>query len=530
MAEHILTRRQVLVAGAAAGALALTGCGGRGGGSRPAGAGAPTDESTPQRGGELRIPLTQEPIAPAFDMGTRAAGSVGTAAISTLAYNGLVEVVDGEVVPQLALSWEQPEPTRYVLELRTDVEFHDGTPFDAAAVKANFDRRMAPGSDAVNLPPFLESVAVLGSHQVEFTLAQPAAAFLASLRRGRMMMMSPTAVEAYADSDPFKASVGTGPYAFREYRPGDRIGLERFDGYWAETNYLDAITFTIIPTTSTQIQAFLNGEFDLISVVPAQVNQLTRDPDVVIHEFVGNTFNYLTFNQGRAPFDDPDVRRAFSAALDREGIAQGVYNGYAEPASGPFSPAIGDAYQDLSDVVAQSYAPDEARELLRKAGFDTGTAVRFDSFTQAPWGSEADAMEAQLEEIGLDIQLEKQDFGSWADLIYTARDFTMFNSGQTTRTVDPDEVIYPLAHSTGDLNVFGLADPELDALLDQARAEGDPGVRAELYHDIARNVAENAHAAFTVWPKEIMAAGSKLKGLTFYAGGTHAAEGCWLSS
>lgn len=529
MVEHTLTRRQVLVAGAAAGALALTGCG-SGGGTSSRGTSAPQDEGTPQRGGELRIPLTQEPIAPAFDMGTRAAGSVGTASLSTLAYNGLIDVVDGKVVPQLAQSWEQPSPTRYVLDLRTDVEFHDGTPFDAAAVKANFDRLLAPGSEAVNLPPFLESVAVLGPHQVEFTLAQPAATFLGSLRRGRVMMMSPTAVAEFAQSDPFKASVGTGPYVFSEYRPGDRIRLERFDGYWAETNYLDAITFTIIPTTSTQIQAFLAGEFDLIGVVPAQVGQVTRDPNVVIHEFVGNTFNYLTFNQGIAPFDDPDVRRGFSAALDREGIAQGVYNGYAEPASGPFSPAIGDAYQDLSDVVAQSYAPEEAAEFLRGAGFDLGTSVRFDSFTQAPWGAEADAMQAQLQEIGLSIDLQKQDFGSWADLIYTAKDFTMFNSGQTTRTVDPDEVIYPLVHSKGDLNVFGLADPELDSLLDQARVEADPGIRAEMYHDIARNVAENAHAAFTVWPKEIMAASQNVKGLTFYAGGTHAAEGCWLSS
>lgn len=385
-------------------------------------------------------------------MGTRAAGSVGTAAISTLAYNGLVEVVDGEVVPQLALSWEQPEPTRYVFDLRTDVEFHDGTPFDAAAVKANFDRLMAPGSDAVK-PAAVPGVGDGARRPPGRVPAGPA---------GRR-------VPRVAAPRPGDDDVAHGRRAVRADRPVQglrrhralpvqRVPAGRPDRaravrrLLAGTNHLDAITFTIIPTTSTQIQAFLNGEFDLIGVVPAQVGQVTRDPSVVIHEFVGNTFNYLTFNQARAPFDNPDVRRAFSAALDREGIAQGVYNGYAEPASGPFSPAIGDAYQDLSDVVAQSYAPDEARRWLQQSGFDTGATVRFDSFTQAPWGSEADAMTAQLQEIGLDIKLEKQDFGSWADLIYTAKDFTMFNSGQTTRTVDPDEVLYrwrtPAATST----------------------------------------------------------------------------------
>ena len=207
-----------------------------------------------------------------------------------------------------------------------------------------------------------------------------------------------------------------------------------------------------------------------------------------------------------------------------------MYGGYATPASGPFSPAIGDAHEDLSDVVAQSFAPDEARKFLKRAGFDFSGGVRFDSFTQAPWGQEADAMAAQLEDIGVRVALEKQDFGSWADLIYTAKKFTMFNSGQTTRTVDPDEVYHPLVHSAGDLNVFGLKDPALDALLDKARVESDRALRAEMYHDIARNVAENAHAAFTVWPAEMIAASPRVKGLAFSAGGTHAAEGCWLSS
>ncbi|NED96287.1 ABC transporter substrate-binding protein [Phytoactinopolyspora alkaliphila] len=529
MAEVALSRRNVLIGGAAA-VFGLTACGRQAGPTGSAGA-SPRAEADPQRGGELRIPLTQEPIAPAFDMGTQAAGSVGTAALSTLAYNGLIEVEDGgKIVPQLAESWEQASPTRYVFDLRKDVTFQDGTPFDADAVKANFDRRMAPDSTAVNLPPFLEEVNVLGPHQIEFILAKPTATFVASLRRGRVMMMSPTAVEQWADTDPFRASVGTGPYQFVEYRSGDEIRLERFDEYWAETNYLDAITFKIVPSTSTQIQAFLNDEFDVIGVVPDQVSQVQRRADAVLHEYTGNTFNYLTFNQARAPFDNVDVRRGFSAAIDREGIAAGVYGGYATPASGPFSPAIGTAHQDLSDIAAQVYDPDQARQFLDSAGFDFAERIRFDAFTQDPWSKEADAIEAQLGEIGVQVGLEKQDFGSWADLIYTAKEFWMTNSGQTTRTVDPDEALYPLVHSTGDLNVSGIDDPDLDTMLDDARSESDEGIRAEMYHDIARYVADNAYAAFTVWPSEIAATSPRVQGYRFYPGGTHPVEGCWLSS
>ena len=526
MPRFTLTRRHALLAGAVG--LGAAACSSR----RPEGT-APNGsapEGEPQRGGELRIPVTQEPIAPAFDMGTAAASSVGTAAIATLAYNGLVEVDEGRIVPELAASWEQTSPTRYVLELRRDVQFHDGTPFDASAVKANFDRLLAPGSEGVNLPPFLESVETDGRYTVVMNLSRPAAAFLGSLRRGRVMMMSPTAVEKYAKDDPFKASIGTGPYAFAEYSAGNRIRLERNDDYWAEDNYLDAITMPIIPNTSTQIQAFLNGEFDLIGVVPAQVKQVMRREGTVLHEDIGNTFNYLSFNLLRPPFDNVDVRRAFSAALSREGIAKGVYAGYAQPASGPFSPAIGDSYEDLSDLPMQSYSPDEARQYLKKAGFDLGTKVPFSAFTQSPWSDEADAMTAQLEDIGISVDLSKEDFGSWAERVYTAKDFTLFNSGQTTRTVDPDEVIYPLVHSGGDLNVSGVNDASLDGMLDGARSEGDPQVRSEMYREIARVVAENAYAAFTVWPANLFASSPKLGGYKFSPGGTHPAAHAWLAS
>ncbi|HWM75834.1 MAG TPA: ABC transporter substrate-binding protein [Nocardioides sp.] len=520
-----LTRRHTLLAGAVA--LGLSACSSRRPDGSPGGSGP---GGKPQRGGELRMPVTQEPIAPAFDMGTAAASSVGTAAIATLAYNGLVEFRDGEVVPELATAWEQVSPTRYVLELRKGVEFHDGTPFDSAAVKANFDRLLDPDGDGVNLPPFLESVETDGTHTVVMNLGKPAASFLPSLRRGRVMMMSPSAVEKHAESDPFRASVGTGPYVFMEYAAGDSIRLERNDDYWAEDNYLDAITLPIIPNTSTQIQAFLNGEFDLVGVVPAQARQVLRREGAVLHEDIGNTFNYLSFNLARPPFDNIDVRRAFSAALDREGIAEGVYAGYAGPASGPFSPAIGEAYEDLSDLPMQSYSPDEARDYLSRSGFDTGSEVLFSAFTQSPWSEEADAMTAQLEEIGVAIDLNKEDFGSWAERVYTAKDFTMFNSGQTTRTVDPDEVIYPLVHSGGDLNVSGVSDDELDALLDRARAEADAGSRAEMYREVARMVADKAYAAFTVWPANLFVSGPGLGGYEFSPGGTHPAARAWLAS
>lgn len=231
------SRRTALVGTATALALILGGCSGA---AKDAGASSePTGE--PQRGGELRVSIGAEPIAPAFDMGTMAVTSVGTASIATLAYNGLVDFQDGQPVPELATAWKQTSPTQYVFTLRDGVKFTDGTPFDAAAVKFNLDRLLDPNGTGANLPPSLESVEVSAPNEVTMNLSAPAGGFVASLRRGRVMMMSPTAVAQYAKTDPFKASVGTGPYKFEEYKTGQYIRLVRNDEYWADDNYLDSI-------------------------------------------------------------------------------------------------------------------------------------------------------------------------------------------------------------------------------------------------------------------------------------------------
>ena len=114
----------------------------------------PSPPASRSGGGELRVSIGAEPIAPAFDMGTMAVTSVGHSIDrSTLAYNGLVDFKDGQPVPELATSWKQTSPTQYVFTLRDGVKFTDGTPFDAEAVKFNLDRLLDPNGTGANLPP-----------------------------------------------------------------------------------------------------------------------------------------------------------------------------------------------------------------------------------------------------------------------------------------------------------------------------------------------------------------------------------------
>ncbi|MCD2153810.1 MULTISPECIES: ABC transporter substrate-binding protein [Rhodococcus] len=519
------SRRTALIGTATALALVLGGCSGAakdaGASSEPAG--------EPQRGGELRVSIGAEPIAPAFDMGTMAVTSVGTASIATLAYNGLVDFQDGQAVPELATSWKQTSPTQYVFALRDGVKFTDGTPFDAEAVKFNLDRLLDPNGTGANLPPSLESVEVSAPNEVTMNLSTPAGGFVASLRRGRVMMMSPTAVTQYAKTDPFKASVGTGPYKFEEYKTGQYIRLVRNDDYWADDNYLDSIKISILPDPTTSMQAFVNGELDVLGVTPAQLAQVKSRGNSVIKTSISNTFNYVSFNQAVKPFDNVDVRRGFSAAINRDGIAQGIYQGYADPASGPLSPKIGDAYSDLSGLASQTFSTDKAKEFLKNGNFDFGTTVPFSTFTQAPFSTEADAVAEQLQNVGVKVDLSKEEFGSWAQKIYTAKNFTVMNSGQTTATVDPDEILYPLFHSKGDLNASSINDPELDKLLDAARAEQDPQQRAQMYQQASKLIADNAYAAFTVYPQKIAATSPSVGGYEFTEGGTNPLSRVWLA-
>jgi len=376
----------------------------------------------------------------------------------------------------------------------------------------------------------IDEIEVVDAHTIRFHLTAPFAPMLSNFRRSNLAIISPTAIQNFNEGDDFlTASIGTGPFKFVSYTRGDRVVLERNEEYYDGPAYLDGIEVLIIPEQSTALAAMQTGSLHYMMQTNQEFGpQIESNPDLQLLTTPSTILDYLAFNVTREPFTDKRVRQAFSMAIDREGIAEGIYKGLAVPAQAAFSPTLGAFFRDNSDIPYQTYDPEQAVALLEEAGFDFDQEIRFDTFTERPWGLVGDALVAQLTEIGVKLSVQKPDFNTFAAYFYDTKDFWLGNSAWTGGGVDPDSLIYKQFVTNGPSNVMGSSNAELDALLDQARMELDTELRADIYDQANRILMEECYVAFLVHPNLAEGMRNEVQGYVFrdeYAGSF---DGCWL--
>ena len=201
------------------------------------------------------------------------------------------------------------------------------------------------------------------------------------------------------------------------------------------------------------MQAFVNGELDVLGVTPAQL-RTSQKPRQLGHQDVDQQHVQLRqFQTRRSSLSTTSTYAAGSLQRSTVTVSHRAFTRDTPiRRAGPSARKSAHAYSDLSGLASQTFSTDKAKEFLKNGNFDLGTTVPFSTFTQTPFSTEADAVAEQLQNVGIKVDLSKEEFGSWAQKIYTAKNFTVMNSGQTTATVDPDEILYPLFHSKGDLN------------------------------------------------------------------------------
>lgn len=519
-----IDRRTVLQTGA--GALAVGASGGLISLRGPRAAHA----SEPKRGGVLRLSTSEEPFANAFD--SHRIISLLTLRVGYLAYNGLVNIDSNRnVVPDLAESWEQPDSQTYIFNLRQGVKFHDGTDFSANDVKFTVERILDPDTASPYVAEFneIDSVEVLSAYQVRVSMKRPFSPQLANFRRSIFPIISPTAIEKHMATDTLKGSIGTGPFKFVSYTRGDKVVLERNDDYWGGPAYLDGIEVHIIPEQSTALAALQTGGLDyMMQTNPEFADQIRANPDLQLLTTPSPIWDYVAYNVEREPFTDKRVRQAFSMAFDREGIAHGIYKGLAVPAHHAISPAFEAYHRENADIPYQYYDPERARSLLEEAGFDFDQTIRFDTFTERPWGLVGDACAAQLAAIGIKLEIVKPDFNTFAAYFYGTKDYWIGNSSWTGGGVDPDAMMYKQLVSGEVYNVGNYSNPEVDDLLKRARSEIDIPTRADLYNQANRICMEECPVAFLVFPNLVEGMRKDVMGYRFRDEFAGPMDECWL--
>jgi peptide/nickel transport system substrate-binding protein len=445
----------------------------------------------------------------------------------------------GQFVPGLAERWEiSPDGLAYTFHLRGDVVFHDGTPFNADAVRANLAYTLNPDNHsqkAASMLGPLESVEVLDEHTVVLHLSDPFAPLLDSLSQVYLGMASPAALDQWGPAEYSFHQVGTGPYRFVEYIPNDHLTLERNPDYaWGPSLYraqqatIERIVFTFYESEPTRALALQGGEVDVVGEVPPRdAARLAASGDFTLTPVAipGQPLEYF-FNTRQPPTDDLRVRQALIFAVDRDSIVQTVFGTYSPVAQGLLS-TVTPGYASGPEFAA--FDLDEARRLLREAGWEDhdgdGKLDRegqpFSLALVAPnWGSNpevAQLLQAAWEDLGAEVSLQvAAGFGPLREIqaagAYNAIGLNFFGT-------DPDQLRAFYA-SDGLYNWSGADDPEIDSLLDEAsRLPLDPTLRTERYRQLAARVRENALVLPIRDYVDLVVSSNRVQGLRFSAQG-----------
>ncbi|KAF1061244.1 ABC transporter substrate-binding protein [Variovorax sp.] len=396
----------------------------------PAAAQAQTG-ATPRKGGTLIVGLSGEPSV--FDPNRQF--SYETYRIDKHIYESLVAedlsrpFKEGppDVVPALAESWNiSVDATTFTFKLRRGVKFHDGSDFDAEAVRFNVRRFTDPAfefydtrSNATMKPVYggLKEVTVLDSHTVRFVFGHPYIDFLRLLPQGNFVsgIFSPAALRKHGQDGLAEHPTGTGPYRFVARVRNEKTELVRNPDYWGAKPHLDKLIFRPINDDATRLSALRSGQIDILSKIPADGVEGLRKAGFTIHDSPGANQLFLSWYFGNRFAKDKAVRQAFVKAIDREGLVKSLFRGLAFPSYSIFnwgSTAFDPAQKDAT------YDPEGARRLLANAGYKPGE-IEFSIITYTLQQPVIEWIQRDLAKVGVKINIVSLEWLTYASKLNT---------------------------------------------------------------------------------------------------------------
>lgn len=462
-------------------------------------AGESTEPEETDQPKDLIVGLAAEPVS----LDPHAANDGNSLYVMNAIYDTLVEQnTDLEIQPALAESLEQIEDTVWEAKLREDVTFHDGSPFNAEVVKANLDRVLDPelGSPLAFLFDMIESVEIIDDYTVHIHTKYPFSALPYHLAHPGGHMISLEVIEKDYEAiengeEPFSVvnenPIGTGYFKYEDRVSGEEIKVVKNEDYWGEQAGVDTVTFKFVPEDLTRIAELQTGDSHIIYPVnTSNIEEVDANEGTHVKQSDSASMTYLGFNVENEPFTDVRVRQAIAKAINKEEIIEGVMNGVALPAKGPLAPTVF-GYDDNTEPI--EYNIKEAKELLKEAGYEDGfsaTIMVYDTNTS----DIAQVIQAQLKEIGIDLEIETTDVGTYLEVTGDAG-VDMHIGSWGTVTLDADYGLYPMFHSAnaGDPgNRTFYSNDEVDELLEQGRQEGDEEERLRLYSEAQQIIVDEA--------------------------------------
>jgi glutathione transport system substrate-binding protein len=447
-----------------------------------------------------------------------------TTAVTKTFYEGLFQFdKDLKVRNVLAESHEvSKDGLVYTFKLRSGVKFHDGTDFNAAAVKANLDRVMNPENRLLRATQFnrIAKVEAVNPQTVRITLKEPFGPFINSLAHASAAMVSPAALQKYG-KDIALHPVGTGPFEFVEWKQTEAIVGKKFAGYWKK-GYpkVDGVSWKPVLENNTRAAMLQTGEADFAYPLPyEQAASLKRSDKIEVVTTPSIIVRFLSFNMLQKPFDNPKVREAIGYAVNKEALAKVAFSGYAFPAQGFVPQGI----QYAVKMAPIPYNVQKARDLLKEAGYPNGfETTLWSAYNNSTSQKVIQFVQQQLSQVGIKMQVQALEPGQRAEQVDAWPDpktakVRLYYTGWSSSTGEADWALRPLfateAWAPKLNNMSFYSSPVVDNAIAKALVSVDDSEKAALYKTAQEQLAKDLPRIPLVTEENLSAHAKRLSGV-----------------
>lgn len=435
------------------------------------------------------------------------------------------------VIPWLVeTSTEAEDGLSWTFKLKEGIKFHDGTDFNAEAVKYNFDRLLNPetGSSKASALAGVTSIEVLSDYEVKINLEGRNLIFEQTLTNYSTAIMSPTACEEYGLEDYTNHPAGTGPLKMESWERGVQMVLVKNEEYWGEEPTTDKLTVKAVSEDSSRVMMVKTGDTDISwGISPTLVSNLEGDDTVTVNTATGYRTIYIAINQTAGPLADPKVRAAINYAINKREIVDNILCGVGGTYPAGFeSSAVACSATDL-DPYEQDL--EKAKQLLAEAGYPDGFSIKLNT-PEGRYAMDrqiAESVQYMLAEVGITAEIEVLEWGTYQQKMLSKDGTELFllGKGSSTGDVEFDFLMHVL--STGGQNYYGINIPEVDEILNNLSSAATQEERAEKLYEAQKLVNDDYSFATLYYENQIVATRSNVQGLVIYSNET--ADLAWLT-
>ena len=460
-------------------------------------------EGTPVPGGSVVYGMTQDlaSLDPHVDT------DAGTRDVVFNLYEGLVKPTsDGGFIPAVASDYIISDDAKtYTFTLRDGITFHDGTPVTIEDVKYSIDRYAEIQGESSAFSSLVDSVEVQDDKTLVVNLKESYSEFLP---------MMTIAIIPQSNEDPAGNPIGTGPFKYVSYTPGQNLELEKYDGYWQEgVPSLDSVEFKFIADVDTAFVELQAGTIDILKyLTSAQAETLGDDYNIVQGSM--NLVHAMYLNSAYEPLSKTEVRQALCYAVDRDAINNFIFGGKSHIIGSHMIPAMSKYYEPEAETV-YSYDPEKAKELLADAGYADGFDLEItvpSSYSQHV--DSAQIIADELSQVGVNVTLNQVEWSTWLQDVYKGGNFQATVIGFDGTQAPSD---WLKKYVTDDAkNFMHYSNTEYDDVFNTAYTTVDDDVKVENYKKAQMILAEDAAAVYIEDPANLVAVSKKFGGYTFY--------------